>query len=286
VGGQLLRRFWCVSALLRACMLRVRRGQRVEANGVWSLFCPHEAPGLSDCWGKDFEDLYTRYEAEGRQRESVSAQKLWFSIMESQMETGTPYILYKVRPCVRPARVASAQVLVRPDVVRCCARRVQDACNAKSNHQHLGTIKSSNLCTEIIEYTAPDEVAVCNLASISLSMFADEDTQTFAFDTLARVVKVVIRNLNKVIDVNFYPVPEAKTSNMRHRPVGLGVQGLADTFIKLRMPYDSPEAAALNRDIFETMYFAALDGNVRCVWVHRRGGGGGGFYVPNPREFA
>lgn len=136
----------------------------------------------------------------------------------------------------------------------------QDACNSKSNHQHLGTIKCSNLCTEIVEYTAPDEVAVCNLASVSLSMFADEATRTFDFDTLARVVKVVIRNLNKVIDRNFYPVPEAQTSNMRHRPVGLGVQGLADAFIKLRMPYESPEAAALNRDIFETMYFAALDG--------------------------
>lgn len=204
--------------------------RRVEADGTWSLFCPAEAPGLSDAWGPAFDALYEEYEKKGLAREVVSAQKLWFTILEAQMETGTPYILYK------------------------------DSCNAKSNHQHLGTIKSSNLCTEIVEFTAPGEVAVCNLASVALSMFVDAAARTFDFAALARVVKVAIRNLNRVIDLNFYPVPEARLSNLRHRPVGLGVQGLADAFVKMRYPFESPEAAALNRDIFETMYFAALEG--------------------------
>jgi ribonucleoside-diphosphate reductase alpha subunit len=204
--------------------------RRVEADGTWSLFCPAEAPGLSDAWGPAFDALYEEYEKKGLAREVVSAQKLWFTILEAQMETGTPYILYK------------------------------DSCNAKSNHQQLGTIKSSNLCTEIVEFTAPGEVAVCNLASVALSMFVDAAARTFDFAALARVVKVAIRNLNRVIDLNFYPVPEARLSNLRHRPVGLGVQGLADAFVKMRYPFESPEAAALNRDIFETMYFAALEG--------------------------
>lgn len=204
--------------------------RRVEANGTWSLFCPNEAPGLADCWGPEFDALYAKYEAEGRQREIVSAQKLWFAILDAQMETGVPYLLYK------------------------------DACNAKSNHSHLGTIKCSNLCTEIVQYTSPEEVAVCNLASVSLGMFADEATGTFDFKGLEAVVKVVVRNLNRVIDVNFYPVPEAEVSNRRHRPIGVGVQGLADAFVKLRLPFESEGAARLNRQIFEAMYFAALTG--------------------------
>lgn len=201
--------------------------KRVEENAEWSLFCPHEAPGLGDCWGEEFEALYERYEKEGRARKKVKAQELWFEIIESQIETGTPYILYK------------------------------DACNRKSNQQNLGTIKSSNLCTEIVEYTAPDEVAVCNLASIALPKFVT-DEGTFDHQKLFEITYVATRNLNKVIDRNYYPIPEARNSNMRHRPVGLGVQGLADAFIKLRLPFDSEEAKALNRDIFETIYYAAM----------------------------
>jgi ribonucleoside-diphosphate reductase alpha chain len=201
--------------------------KRVEENGEWSLFCPHEAPGLSDCHSEEFEALYERYEKEGRARKKVKAQELWFTIIESQIETGTPYILYK------------------------------DACNRKSNQQNLGTIKSSNLCTEIVEYTAPDEVAVCNLASIALPKFVT-DEGTFDHQKLFEITYVATRNLNKVIDRNYYPIPEARNSNMRHRPVGLGVQGLADAFIKLRLPFDSEEAKALNRDIFETIYYAAM----------------------------
>ncbi|SHM64209.1 ribonucleoside-diphosphate reductase alpha chain [Cyclobacterium lianum] len=206
--------------------------KRVEANEDWSLFCPHEAPGLSDCHGEEFERLYEKYEKEGRAREIVKAQELWFEILESQIETGTPYILYK------------------------------DAANGKSNQKNLGTIKSSNLCTEIIEYTSPDEVAVCNLASIALPKFVmttKEGKKYFDHQKLYEVTKVVTRNLNKVIDVNYYPVPEARKSNFRHRPVGLGIQGLADAFILLRMPFDSDEARGLNEDIFETMYFAAME---------------------------
>ncbi|MCF8255998.1 MAG: ribonucleoside-diphosphate reductase subunit alpha [Flavobacteriales bacterium] len=201
--------------------------KRVEDNAEWSLFCPHEAPGLSDCHSEEFEALYERYEKEGRARKTVKAQELWFTIIESQIETGTPYILYK------------------------------DACNRKSNQQNLGTIKSSNLCTEIVEYTAPDEVAVCNLASIALPKFVT-DEGTFDHQKLFEITYVATRNLNKVIDRNYYPIPEARNSNMRHRPVGLGVQGLADAFIKLRLPFDSEEAKALNRDIFETIYYAAM----------------------------
>ncbi|MDQ3534044.1 MAG: ribonucleoside-diphosphate reductase subunit alpha, partial [Bacteroidota bacterium] len=193
---------------------------------------PHEAPGLADCYGDDFERLYEKYEREGRARKVIKAQDLWFEILESQIETGTPYMLYK------------------------------DAANKKSNQKNLGTIKSSNLCTEIIEYTAPDEVAVCNLASLALPKFVveDKDTKNLKFDhqKLYEITYVATKNLNKVIDVNYYPVPEARHSNMRHRPIGLGVQGLADTFIMLKMPFDSPEARGLNKDIFETIYYAAM----------------------------
>ncbi len=201
--------------------------ERVKADGEWSLFCPHEAPGLYDCYGGEFEALYHRYEQEGRARRTVKAQDLWFAILESQIETGTPYILYK------------------------------DAANKKSNQKNLGTIRSSNLCTEIIEYTAPDEVAVCNLASINLSRFVRED-RTFDFDRLVEITRVVTRNLNRIIDINYYPIPEARNSNFRHRPIGIGVQGLADAFLLMRMPFDSPEARALNRDIFEALYYGAL----------------------------
>lgn len=201
--------------------------KRVEAGGDWSLFCPNEAPGLGDCWGEEFEALYERYEKEGKARKTVKAQDLWFHIMESQIETGTPYMLYK------------------------------DAANGKSNQQNLGTIKSSNLCTEIMEYTAPDEVAVCNLASIALPKFVTPEGE-FDHQKLFDITYVATRNLNKIIDRNFYPVPEARNSNMRHRPIGLGVQGLADAFIKLRLPFDSPEAKQLNKDIFETIYYAAM----------------------------
>ena len=201
--------------------------QRVENNEEWSLFCPKEAPGLADCYGEEFERLYHKYEREGKARETVKAQDLWFEILEAQIETGTPYMLYK------------------------------DAANRKSNQQNLGTIKSSNLCTEIIEYTAPDEVAVCNLASIALPRFIN-DKGLFDHRKLYEVTYTATKNLNKVIDINYYPVPEARNSNMRHRPIGLGVQGLADTFSQLRMPFDSPEARGLNVDIFETIYFAAM----------------------------
>lgn len=201
--------------------------KRVENNEMWSLFCPNEAPGLADCHGEEFEKLYAKYEKEQRYRKQVKAQDLWFEILEAQIETGTPYMLYK------------------------------DAANKKSNQKNLGTIKSSNLCTEIIEYTSPDEVAVCNLASIALPKFVTEDGK-FDHRKLYDITYVVTRNLNKVIDINFYPVPEAQRSNMRHRPIGIGVQGLADTFIQLKMPFDSPEARGLNEDIFETIYFAAM----------------------------
>jgi ribonucleoside-diphosphate reductase alpha subunit len=208
--------------------------QRVENNEMWSLFCPNEAPGLAEVWGEDFERLYEKYEKEGKFRRQIKAQDLWFEILESQIETGTPYILYK------------------------------DAANRKSNQKNLGTIKSSNLCTEIIEYTAKDEVAVCNLASIALNKFVTDDG-TYDHQRLYEITKVITRNLNKVIDVNYYPVIEAKNSNMRHRPIGLGVQGLADTFIMLRMPFDSDEARRLNEDIFETIYFAAMEASMELA---------------------
>ena len=200
--------------------------KRVEANGEWSLFCPNEAPGLSDCWGPEFEALYTQYEEEGRARKTIKAQELWFAVLDAQIETGTPYLLYK------------------------------DAANKKSNQQNLGTIKSSNLCTEIIEYTSPEEVAVCNLASLALPRYVINGK--FDHDKLYEVTYEVTRNLNKIIDNNYYPVEEAKKSNLRHRPIGLGVQGLADVFILLRLPFESELAKLLNRDIFETMYFAAM----------------------------
>ena len=202
--------------------------ERVEEDGEWSLFCPNEAKGLCDVYGQEFKDLYVKYESQGLARKTIKARDVWSSVMESQVETGTPYILYK------------------------------DACNEKSNQKNLGTIRSSNLCTEILEYTSPDEVAVCNLASISLAMFVNEETQEYNFDELYKISRVVTRNLNKVIDVNYYPVKEAENSNMRHRPIGIGVQGLADAFIKMRMPFDSPEARQLNKDIFETIYFGAV----------------------------
>ncbi|HEX5555155.1 MAG TPA: ribonucleoside-diphosphate reductase subunit alpha, partial [Chitinophagaceae bacterium] len=200
--------------------------KRVEENGKWSLFCPNEAPGLHECFGEEFERLYTQYESEGRARTTIQAQELWFAIVEAQTETGTPYLLYK------------------------------DAANRKSNQQNLGTIKSSNLCSEIIEYSAPDEVAVCNLASLALPRFVTEDG--FDHDKLFEVTYEVTRNLNRVIDHNYYPVAEARNSNLRHRPVGLGVQGLADVFMMLKLPFESDLAKMLNKNIFETIYFAAM----------------------------
>ncbi len=200
--------------------------KRVEADEDWTLMCPHECPGLYDVHSEEFESLYTRYEAEGKGRKTVKAREVWEKVLESQIETGTPYMLYK------------------------------DAANRKSNQKNLGTIRSSNLCTEIMEYTSPDEIAVCNLASIALPMFVKGGK--FDHDELFKVTKRVTKNLNKVIDRNYYPVKQAENSNMRHRPVGLGIQGLADTFIMLRMPFTSDEAKKLNEEIFETMYFAAV----------------------------
>lgn len=200
--------------------------KRVKANENWTLMCPNECPGLSDTHSEEFEALYLKYEAEGKGRKTIKAQELWFKVLESQIETGTPYMLYK------------------------------DAANSKSNQQNLGTIKSSNLCTEIIEYTAPDEVAVCNLASIALPKFVNENN--FDFDKLFEVTYQATINLNRIIDNNYYPVEEARNSNMRHRPIGLGVQGLADAYILMRLPFDSEGARALNRDIFETIYFASM----------------------------
>ncbi len=205
--------------------------KRVEDNDEWSLFCPNEAPGLAEVYGEEFEKLYTKYEKEGLARNVVKAQDLWFEILESQIETGTPYMLYK------------------------------DAANKKSNQKNLGTIKSSNLCTEIIEYTSPDEVAVCNLASIALPKFVAEDG-SFDHDRLYEITKVITKNLNKVIDVNYYPIEEARNSNLKHRPIGIGIQGLADVFIKMRMPFDSDEARALNKDISETIYFASMESSM------------------------
>ncbi|MBL7902585.1 MAG: ribonucleoside-diphosphate reductase subunit alpha [Bacteroidia bacterium] len=202
--------------------------KRVEEEGMWSLMCPNECPGLSDCHSEEFVKLYTKYEEEGRFRRQVKARELWASIIEAQIETGNPYMLFK------------------------------DAANSKSNQQNLGTIKSSNLCTEIIEYTSADEVAVCNLASIALPRFVDEKTGSFDHNKLFEITYQATINLNKIIDRNYYPVPEARNSNMRHRPIGLGVQGLADAFILMRYPFESDEARALNSEIFETIYFAAL----------------------------
>jgi len=200
--------------------------KRVDEDGDWSLFCPNEAPGLPDCYGEEFEALYTRYEEEGRYRRKMKARDLWARIIEAQIETGVPYMLYK------------------------------DHANRKSNQKNLGTIRCSNLCTEIIEYTSPDEVAVCNLASIALPKYVIDGK--FDHQRLFEVTYVATKNLNKIIDRNYYPVKEARYSNLRHRPIGLGVQGLADTFVKLRLPFDSNEAKQLNKDIFETIYYAAL----------------------------
>lgn len=200
--------------------------ERVEQNGTWSLFDPNEAPGLSECWGEQFNELYTRYEKEGKARKTIQAQDLWFAIVDAQIETGTPYLLYK------------------------------DAANRKSNQQNLGTIKSSNLCTEILEYTSPEEVAVCNLASLALPRFVNGGK--FDHQKLYEVTYEVTKNLNKIIDYNYYPVEEARRSNMRHRPIGIGVQGLADVFILMRLPFESDLAKMLNKNIFETIYFAAM----------------------------
>jgi len=209
--------------------------KRVQADSTWTLFCPNEARGMSDVYGEEFEALYEKYEKDGRGRKTMRAQDLWYQILNSQVETGTPYMLFK------------------------------DACNRKSNQKNLGTIKSSNLCTEIIEYTAPDEVAVCNLASINLRKFVRKEEQTYDFKGLMECAKVVTKNLNKVIDENFYPVKEAAKSNFRHRPIGIGVQALADAFLELRMPFESQEARTLNRDIFETIYFGAVTASMECA---------------------
>merc|ERR1712117_985649 len=209
--------------------------RRVKEGGEWTLFCPNEAydestgKGLMDVWGEEFESMYVRFESENKGRKTVKAQQLWFRILESQMETGTPYMLYK------------------------------DHANRKSNQQNLGTIHCSNLCTEIIEYTSAEEVAVCNLASIALPAFVGQDGKDYDFEGLYNVTKVATRNLNRVIDRNYYPVEEARRSNMKHRPVGLGVQGLADAFLMMRLPFESEGARKLNKDIFETIYFAALE---------------------------
>ena len=200
--------------------------QRVEEGGMWTLMCPHECPGLSETYGAEFEKLYLKYEADGKGRKTIKAQDLWYKIVEAQIETGNPYILYK------------------------------DACNEKSNQKNLGVIKSSNLCTEIVEYTAPDEVAVCNLASVALPKFVKDGV--FDHDKLFKVTYQITKNLNRIIDNNYYPVKEARNSNMRHRPIGIGVQGLADAFILMRFPFDSEEARKLNVEIFETLYYASL----------------------------
>ena len=209
--------------------------ERVEKNTLWTLFCPSEAPGLSDVYGDEFRALYLKYEAEGRGRKQIEAQKLWFKVLDSQIETGTPYLLYK------------------------------DAANKKSNQKNLGTIKSSNLCCEILEYSSPSESAVCNLASIGLPTYVDAKKRSFDYEKLKEVVKVAIRNLNRVIDINFYPTPETKNSNMRHRPVGLGVQGLADVFALMRLSWESEKAADLNQRIFEHMYYAAVESSCKIA---------------------
>ena len=211
--------------------------KRVEENGQWSLFCPDKAPGLSDAVGEEFEALYTKYEEEGLANSTVPATEVWKAVLKSQTETGTPYMLYK------------------------------DACNKKSNQKNLGTIKSSNLCTEILEYTDKDETAVCNLASIALPKYVDVENKTFDYEKLHEVTKTVTKNLNRVIDRNFYPVETARKSNMRHRPIGLGVQGLADVFILCRHAFDSDEAKEINARIFETMYHAALEASSELAEV-------------------
>ncbi|KAH7715055.1 hypothetical protein AAVH_17586 [Aphelenchoides avenae] len=213
---------------------------RVNDDKPWSLMCPHECPGLEDNWGEKFEELYERYEAEGCFRKQVMARDVWKAMISSQIESGTPYMLYK------------------------------DACNAKSNHQNLGTIKCSNLCTEIVQYSSPDEVAVCNLASIALNRFVKIEGGKHAFDfqSLREITWVVTRNLNKIIDVNCYPLEEARRSNFRHRPIGIRVQGLADAFILMRYPFASDEARLLNKQIFETIYYSALEASCDLAKKH------------------
>merc|ERR1711957_1041263 len=217
--------------------------KRVKEDKEWTLFCPNEAydkesgKGLMDLWGDEFDTLYTRMESEGLGKKTIKAQQLWFRILESQMETGTPYMLYK------------------------------DACNRKSNQQNLGTIHCSNLCTEIIEYTDAKEVAVCNLASIALPRFVTADKE-YDFQGLYEVTKVVTKNLNKVIDRNYYPVPEARYSNMKHRPIGIGVQGLADAFLMMKLPFESEPARRLNEDIFETIYYGAVEASCELSAEH------------------
>ena len=214
--------------------------QRVETDGVWSLMCPDECPGLADCWGDNFKELYESYEKAGKFRRQVPAKKLWQLILDAQIQTGTPYLCYK------------------------------DAANAKSNQQNLGTIKSSNLCTEIIEFTSPEETAVCNLGSLALPKFVENGV--FNFEKLRKYSEILIRNLDIVIDKNFYPTPETRNSNTRHRPVGLGVQGLADVFAMMRMPWNSEQAKKLNREIFENIYFACVHGSMkRALEVSERG---------------
>merc|ERR550525_870728 len=213
--------------------------KRVSENANWSLMCPNECPGLADTYGEEFETLYNTYVEQKKYKRVIKARVLWTKILNSQMETGTPYMLYK------------------------------DACNKKSNQKNLGTIRSSNLCCEIVEYSAPDEIAVCNLASIALPKFVDVEKKEYDFKGLAKVVRIVTRNLNKVIDVNYYPVEAARKSNMRHRPIGIGVQGLADTFIMLGMSFVSAEARKLNKDIFETIYYAACEASCQ---ISRRDG--------------
>lgn len=205
--------------------------KRVEEDGKWSLMCPDESPGLCDVYGEEFEAMYTRYESEGRVKKTIRARELWSKILDSQVETGLPYILYK------------------------------DACNCKSNQKNLGTIRSSNLCTEIIQYTSKDEIAVCNLSSVALNMFVTPE-KTFDHDALFEIVQVMTKNLNKVIDLNYYPVPEARNSNMKHRPIGMGVQGFADLLILLRIPFESQQAKILNEEIFETIYYSALTASI------------------------
>eukprot|EP00758_Cryptobia_borreli_P007869 Tbor_TRINITY_DN5336_c7_g1::TRINITY_DN5336_c7_g1_i1::g.5204::m.5204/K00525/E1.17.4.1A, nrdA, nrdE; ribonucleoside-diphosphate reductase alpha chain len=212
--------------------------KRVESNSHWTLMDPNITPDLSDCYGKEFEEKYERYEAEGKGIKKIQAQELWFAILQSQIETGTPYMLYK------------------------------DACNNKSNQKNLGTIKCSNLCTEIIEYTSPDEVAVCNLASIALPRFVDKEKKEFNHTLLKDVTKTIVFNLNRVIEENYYPTKEAQRSNFRHRPIGIGVQGLADAFILLRHPFSSPEAQKLNEEIFETIYYGACESSCELAEEH------------------
>jgi ribonucleoside-diphosphate reductase alpha subunit len=211
--------------------------KRVEEGGNWSLFCPDKAPGLSDVYGKEFEELYLKYEEDGRANSTIPAAELWKAILKSQSETGTPYMLYK------------------------------DACNSKSNQKNLGVIKSSNLCTEIIEYTDKDETSVCNLASIALPKYVNTETKSFDYDALHKATKVVTKNLNRVIDRNFYPVETARRSNMKHRPIGLGVQGLADVFILCGLPFDCEDSRLMNAHIFETMYHAALEASSELAEV-------------------